>query len=705
MLRRNLILLLALALAEAEPPLLLSSLRTPAPAPLPPAPPPPPLPATFLPLCGNGRIDTIEDYKAMSNRSLATFTTYDNGKVTFFATETCDDGNRLDNDGCSADCMHRDLWTSPCQLQIGLRDFEAIAALEGLGMVLSTATGLHLADMTPSPGDVVLHTKQLLTKDFPVTNIFSFQGRHVAYSAPSQMLYTLSNDGSALNAYNNLSGILRPSTDSGFQFPSRGLLVLHDTHTIAVFNMTSGKVQGTCTMASNLDKSMYLGLLDSDGLRMHPIYESALVSVDPLTNGTVICKETIFIKSDALRYQIWRDAFSVVIGTSFVSNQEYNLTVDGPVPSLQPKQPSYIEYYTPMGLWTQAPLFSPRAWVAKDDPIPSPWIGHPLIKQGLDTVMTGLQCASDAPCMMDISSTYDLFLADTVGSNGDSWATILQGLVQEAGIKTAQTLYTNTTAYTDLWRRWTDTITKTTADRMIKGFAVNPATGSIWTIRSSALYEISKAGVQVKLLSGKCMPSGLAACPACYWAPAAGGQCVPCGTKGTMTWASSLQCLGCTTSSRRLLQQAEGSTIQFSVVGSALPTHGNESCMQGATSTPRGDGVYNVKLLPTKDPASCLRKLMPALAGFQVIVKPAIIITITSSSSLADTGGDSTQMSTGAIVGVAIAGVVVLVAMGLIYFEYFSTRSYIPVPTHSFHIPLHGLHIPTRKGSRLTPKA
>jgi hypothetical protein len=88
-----------------------------------------------------------------------------------------------------------------------------------------------------------------------------------------------------------------------------------------------------------------------------------------------------------------------------------------------------------------------------------------------------------------------------------------------------------------------------------------------------------------------------------------------------------------------------------------------------------------------------------------VIVKPAIIITITSSSSLADTGGDSTQMSTGAIVGVAIAGVVVLVAMGLIYFEYFSTRSYIPVPTHSFHIPLHGLHIPTRKGSRLTPKA
>ena len=35
-----------------------------------------------------------------------------------WANEECDDGNRLDYDGCSADCMHMDLWVSPCELEM-----------------------------------------------------------------------------------------------------------------------------------------------------------------------------------------------------------------------------------------------------------------------------------------------------------------------------------------------------------------------------------------------------------------------------------------------------------------------------------------------------------------------------------------------------------------------------------------------------------
>ena len=88
--------------------------------------------ANFLPLCGNGRIDKKADYEAyyrthppltltqqelLPNRfDLTNPTTLHN--ITILADEECDDGNRLDLDGCSADCMHVDLWTSACEIEV-----------------------------------------------------------------------------------------------------------------------------------------------------------------------------------------------------------------------------------------------------------------------------------------------------------------------------------------------------------------------------------------------------------------------------------------------------------------------------------------------------------------------------------------------------------------------------------------------------------
>jgi cysteine-rich repeat protein len=72
----------------------------------------------FLPLCGNGVLNTKADYVAM----------YANGyplldvsgrvpgvSVKIMADEACDDGNRFDGDGCSADCMDADLFQSVCE--------------------------------------------------------------------------------------------------------------------------------------------------------------------------------------------------------------------------------------------------------------------------------------------------------------------------------------------------------------------------------------------------------------------------------------------------------------------------------------------------------------------------------------------------------------------------------------------------------------
>ena len=82
----------------------------------------------FLPLCGNGRVDTKADYTAYYadlNNPPLTLTKQQilYGKkdvvdpnmlhnITILADEECDDGNRFDLDGCSADCMHVDAWTA-----------------------------------------------------------------------------------------------------------------------------------------------------------------------------------------------------------------------------------------------------------------------------------------------------------------------------------------------------------------------------------------------------------------------------------------------------------------------------------------------------------------------------------------------------------------------------------------------------------------
>ena len=94
----------------------------------------------FLPLCGNGRIDTKADYEAfylaerrpplsmtmqqmgviMSPPTLETpfdpSTLFKLFNLTIFVDEECDDGNRIDFDGCSADCMNMDLWSTPCEI-------------------------------------------------------------------------------------------------------------------------------------------------------------------------------------------------------------------------------------------------------------------------------------------------------------------------------------------------------------------------------------------------------------------------------------------------------------------------------------------------------------------------------------------------------------------------------------------------------------
>ena len=60
--------------------------------------------SAFLPLCGNGVVNSAQDYDAYYAAGGEEFHfVRENTMIQILASETCDDGNRLDGDGCSAD--------------------------------------------------------------------------------------------------------------------------------------------------------------------------------------------------------------------------------------------------------------------------------------------------------------------------------------------------------------------------------------------------------------------------------------------------------------------------------------------------------------------------------------------------------------------------------------------------------------------------
>jgi cysteine-rich repeat protein len=94
-----------------------------------------PLRADLAPLCGNGRLDTLVDYEAYNGWNATV-------EYRLKVNEVCDDGNRLDGDGCAADCASLDGFTSPCPLALAVD-----SALRFVGFVDAETLVLVTADL------------------------------------------------------------------------------------------------------------------------------------------------------------------------------------------------------------------------------------------------------------------------------------------------------------------------------------------------------------------------------------------------------------------------------------------------------------------------------------------------------------------------------------------------------------------------------
>ena len=116
------------------------------------------LESAYMPLCGNGRLDSAADYAtyfaspahyagtklSIQRARLVSKVPGVNDmiEVKMGMNELCDDGNRLDGDGCSADCMTLDSYVSACQIPLNVDNIEDFMFLDAT-LILSLGDGIY----------------------------------------------------------------------------------------------------------------------------------------------------------------------------------------------------------------------------------------------------------------------------------------------------------------------------------------------------------------------------------------------------------------------------------------------------------------------------------------------------------------------------------------------------------------------------------
>ena len=654
-----------------------------------PAGPPPtivqqtPIPSDFLPLCGNGVLNSANDYQVyysmhavlplvISSQAIGVTGTNTMVKIQLYANEVCDDGNNLDYDGCSADCMHNDLWTNACPLQF---DNPAIGAIEAIlytpgGVLLSAAGGLYSINSQLGAADTSLRTNLLRPKGFPVTDMFYVDGLALLYSAPTQYVWQWT--GSALLPYHNLSNSLVPWTSHAFLV--HDTLAMSDNASVLIFNVTSNQTRTCKAPQVPLQPGCFFANWNAANASLTLVCTSTRLTIT-IGSNFVSCANALPVQP---KQSIWTDAFQTS-SNLFLSAVQYSMVVNANISAKLITPPYYYEVYSPMGTWAEVPLDSPRTWLSSSS-MDAPFVGDPTVYSA--AVASSVSCGASTRCAFDVNPLYDLF--GPVSTNALTWQNILQYVVANVtngtSVSTFAALYQNASLYGQVLSQFASIFAQTTVPKIAFSYMIQPQTNNLWVVRNNGLYEISKSGVQIQIANsgGMCMPSGLALCAPCQWA-AAGGTCQPCSSVNTSSRAWALLCAGCTTGlGRRLLQQATTTTLEFVVSG-------NYTLMSAAlASTVSACGVavwaplasvtnWDVKM-QTSNPVACMRALKPVLNTLQVLVAPHTSITVTPPvSPVPIFSSDDTDVTVGITVFVLV---VLLLIIGFCWTTYSARKTF-----------------------------
>jgi cysteine-rich repeat protein len=556
----------------------------------------------FLPLCGNGRIDTKADYaafyKATKHPPLQTtltelFVGQDLSQnpnatqpfgLTIAADEECDDGNRNDFDGCSADCMHTDLWTSACGLAL-----DRALTLEDLlydpvreCMVLSASDGVYALKV--GLGDTTITTVLLAPKKTPMVKIYRQANSILLYSSDPQSLWQLPDGGSAITLLRSLPeldnvGLTYPRLDA-FYWEDGSIVVRDEAKMMYLESATSSSPQ-LCSFGKNVSTCRNV-LNQGKNKGFHCDFH--FVEVGP---GRCFAYE----KSDSFRGQnIWYDLFQHT--GSFTSTMKFSQRYafgdsSGNFDRVELQKvsefvPNTLQAYVPMGGFIEVTLGDPRKIKSENKNLMPYFIGDPSVLQALLAGGTPEQavCSTNV-CPFDNSPDFDITLsAPSKSMFAKTWNGVLQEIIDaEANaspkLSNLKAIYDDPARYKKVVEAFMKEYVRLLAPLAVVSIVKHPVTKSIWVLGGMhGLVEISTSGVQVRRSDGLCMPSGVALCSECEWAPS-GHPCRPCSQADANSWSWNAACAACPKKSqtsqsgrRRLLADtASGTTITFVLKG------------------------------------------------------------------------------------------------------------------------------------------
>ena len=545
---------------------------------------------SLMPLCGNGRLDTIADYQSYFNTSARAKLMFPSSRLTeggtgevevqFAMAEVCDDGNRLDGDGCSADCLNFDSLVSACDIalppEIGLiEDF----AFVGDKAVLATKDALY----TVSGG---LHTATMMApKSAVVTSMLWYQNELWVFAESA--IYVIR------------GGLMQKNftvttSDDGYLLEEAGklYLVCKDAGHIWLWDVTARELLSSLvgTMPPAIAYMKILGSLQI-------LMENSVGATVSLAAGTVE-----FMPRDNPTSDYWTDAANACFSRFMLMEASLVDVSVNYIPSIFSGLAQTIGYHSR--------ILSPTIFA--ENMMGPRWLLNASEPQAIAMLFFGAYDLNNTPIDYDI-------LKGGSFVRGPSYMDTITTAVD----------YTRP----DLWPAQFEALTATLKQkiRRITRLAENPTTKSLWVLKAGVLKDISRRGVVVER-NGRCVPTCAGLCPACHWSPDC-GSCVPCPRfSEALEWQ--LQCQPCAAATglarRRLLLAGSNNVIAFSVMGSDVDI---ESVFPHSTTMHHSDDVYDIEVDATSDPQATMRSVNSKLQNFQIVTRPRLVLHDQNSSA------------------------------------------------------------------------
>ena len=630
--------------------------------------------STFLPLCGNGVVNSAQDYENyFAAGGDEHFVASVGVPVRIILSEVCDDGNRLDGDGCSADCLTLDSFVGACEVEmaddLSVLDM-AIDSATGDVYVVSP-TGLHIAEINAHARRVefraVHHARELSNVGF-VAN-----GTMLLYSPTTATVYEWKDASMREYARSAVGGEFGLRARF-FSFAGvRRMLVQNGT---AVCHMDLDAVVETCFAVPNLAP-----VLDSGYVLVPPQKTmimrtqsnmQILVQLDPLQ----VSVDSRLFGTAVVSGELWADLLNFAVAPSITiefSQMDMAFKVFGGtmgVPILAAQYGSQVSVIGPSVLFTS---YSYLRNILLDTPVPAsgPSVGYLALVRMFQGDLSAQYCSAASTCVLDMPLSYDVFVSQ---SDALAKPSLLDIATSVAAPLADDDTGADSVAYLSMLRNVSSAVVTALVPKLMQRMETHPRTGGWFILRGHRLLYVSRRGTIVRThSSGRCLPVDVGLCPKCMWAEA-GGRCRSCAMGGGDSVEWTIQCGGgCSGHTRRrLLDSGPSSFVELVVANATAPELA--AAFPNATVTAETNGARAV-FPDTLQPADTIRAIRAVLAekpSWVVVSGPMLVY---PPSAVVSGSDESSGQRLGALeIGfISAACGIVLVAASLVLF-----RVYMP---------------------------